>query len=343
MDVFKLRRRVISEEYARYVSGFVEIRDPKIRALVDDAFTRGVLWPDALLQLNPSFEYGAPIDELIRLGQLHEGCRAIFRRKPTRTSDDGPIDLYVHQVEGILKARAGRNYVLTTGTGSGKSLSYIVPIVDHVLRNGTGRGVQAIIVYPMNALANSQEKELEKFLRHGFATPPVDVRVYTGQQDRGEKDDVRVLRPDVLLTNYVMLELMLVRPEEAPLIEAASDLRFLVLDELHTYRGRQGADVAMLVRRVRERCGGEQLRVIGTSATLAAEGTWEEQQREVARVASQIFGAPVEPQDVIGETLRPVTGGAEDPSAEALRACVDAGTVPSSPEAFCRFPLAAWI
>lgn len=343
MDVFALRHRVISEEYAHYVAGFVEIRDSKIRELVDDAFRRGALWPDALLQLNPAFEFGASIDALIANGTLHEGCRAIFRRKPAPQLDDGPIALYQHQVEGILAAREGRNYVLTTGTGSGKSLSYIVPIVDQVLRNGPGRGVQAIIVYPMNALANSQEKELEKFLRHGFASPPVNVRVYTGQQERAEKDDVRTQRPDILLTNYVMLELMLTRPEEAPLIESARDLRFLVLDELHTYRGRQGADVAMLVRRVRERCGQQHLRVIGTSATLAADGTWEDQQREVARVASQIFGATVAPRDVIGETLRPVTGGDEDPTPETLRVCVDRGSVPEDVEAFCGYPLAAWV
>ena len=65
-------------------------------------------------------------------------------------------------------AQTGVNYVLTTGTGSGKSLAYIVPIVDHVLRRGSGRGVQAIVVYPMNALANSQEGELTKFLKLGY-------------------------------------------------------------------------------------------------------------------------------------------------------------------------------
>src|SRR3546814_2671222 len=72
-----------------------------------------------------------------------------------------PLRLHKHQVDAIRQAAAGQNYVLTTGTGSGKSLSYIVPIVDHVLRRGTGKGIQAIVVYPMNALANSQEKELE--------------------------------------------------------------------------------------------------------------------------------------------------------------------------------------
>src|SRR6185437_10683313 len=101
------------------------------------------------------------------------------------------LRLYQHQADAIRRARAGRNFVLTTGTGSGKSLAYIVPIVDHVLRNGTGRGVQAIVVYPMNALANSQEGELNKFLRIGTGgTPPVTFRRYTGQESDEQKREI---------------------------------------------------------------------------------------------------------------------------------------------------------
>lgn len=76
--------------------------------------------------------------------------------------------LHRHQADAYAAARRNENYVLTTGTGSGKSLSYIIPIVDYVLRNGSGRGIQAIIVYPMNALANSQYGELKKFLCDGY-------------------------------------------------------------------------------------------------------------------------------------------------------------------------------
>ena len=79
--------------------------------------------------------------------------------------------------------------MLTSGTGSGKSLTYIVPIVDHVLRNGSGRGIQAIGVYPMNALANSQAKELAKFLKKGYpeGKPPVRFACYTGQEKGAEQ------------------------------------------------------------------------------------------------------------------------------------------------------------
>jgi ATP-dependent helicase YprA (DUF1998 family) len=104
-----------------------------------------------------------------------------------------------------------------------------------------------------------------------------------------------------------MLEYLLTRPVDGAVIRAAQGLPFLVLDELHTYRGRQGADVALLVRRVRERCRAESLRCVGTSATMVGPGTFAEQQAEVARVASRLFGATVEPHNVIGETLRPAT------------------------------------
>ena len=100
-----------------------------------------------------------------------------------------------------------------------------------------------------------------------------------------------------------MLELMLTRPFEQALIKSAGGLSFLVLDELHTYRGRQGADVALLVRRVREACKSPQMLCVGTSATMASGGTYEEQRTEISKVATRLFGASVEPTSIIGETL----------------------------------------
>ena len=134
----------------------------------------------------------------------------------------------------------------------------------------------------MNALANSQLGELRKFLQHGYSDGkgPVTFERYTGQESDADKKRIMANPPDILLTNYVMLELILTRPEErATLVNAAKGLRFLVLDELHTYRGRQGSDVAMLVRRVREILNPETLQCVGTSATLAGAGTYADQQQ----------------------------------------------------------------
>jgi ATP-dependent helicase YprA (DUF1998 family) len=345
MDVFDLRARVV-DEYAKYVRSFLQIRQPETHAFVDEYLGSGRLWPAPLVQLNPSFKPGASIDALVAEGVLHPECKRIFQRGKTPERLGTPLRLHQHQEDAIRVARTGASYALITGTGSGKSIAYFVPIVDHVLRAGPGRGIRAIVIYPMNALANSQVGELEKFLCHGYphGRGPVTFARYTGQESQAERRRILEHPPDILLTNFVMLELILTRPDEAALVQAARSLEFLVLDELHTYRGRQGADVAMLVRRVRERCAAPTLRCIGTSATLATEGTHAERQAAVAQLVSRLFGQEVRPEHVIGETLeRAITRPA--PTPEELRAALqeDPTAYPTEFAAFSQHPVAAWI
>jgi Lhr-like helicase len=353
MDAFEVHRRLISD-YQQFTEGFVDIQDSGIRDSVEDQSARGAQWPAPWLSLNPSFESGGRIDELTRGGVLHPECERIFREKQDQEDvGKASITLHRHQREAIEVARSRRSYALTTGTGSGKSLSYIVPIVDRVLREGSGRGVRGIVVYPMNALANSQVEELRKFLSFGYGgKPPVTFERYTGQENAAEHARILEDPPDILLTNYVMLELLLTRPEERErLVSAAAGLQFLVLDELHTYRGRQGADVALLVRRVRDACQAhESLQCVGTSATMSSGGTVEKQREDVADVASRIFGTAVAPQDVIVETLIRATTvrGAEKPAlAAAVRARGgaedDDPVLRSGYDALRSDPLASWI
>lgn len=345
MNVFDLRTRVV-DEYAAYIASFIEIRDRRIRAQVDAELAGGLLWPDALLQLNPNFEPGASLDKLVADGLLDTRCRQIFTAVQ-EGRDPVPLRLHRHQVDAIQMARAGASYVVSTGTGSGKSLTYILPIVDHVLRTGSGKGIRAIVVYPMNALANSQLLELRKFLSRD-GQPAVTFRRYTGQESDEERKEIVASPPDILLTNYVMLELLLTRPFEQPIVQAARGvLQFLVLDELHTYRGRQGADVALLVRRVRYLAANPALQCVGTSATMAGGGTFAGQQAQIAAVATRLFGTTVAPQAVIGETLRRVTPepALADPLfVEKLRSRVQAATPPSEEfSAFCADPLCSWL
>jgi len=349
MDAFELRERLI-EDYGSYVRSFIRVRDPEIRRRVDEELDGGLLWPEPLIQLNPAFEPGEYIDELVKQGLLHEGCEAIFRGGKEKDPRGKRLRLHKHQADAVRRARTGESYVLTTGTGSGKSLAYIVPIVDHVLRRGSGKGIQAIVVYPMNALANSQTKELEKFLHAGFpvGSPPVTFARYTGQESEDQRNQIIANPPDIILTNYVMLELVLTRPREDTLVRRAEGLRFLVFDELHTYRGRQGADVAMLSRRVRDRVGDHNLLCVGTSATMSSEGTFQQQQAEVARVASQLFGSTVRPENVIGETLRRATKtrDVDDPAFRkdlAARVGDDRRTPAVGYDSFISDPLSIWI
>lgn len=312
MDIFQVHKDLI-DDYKSFTTSTVAPRDPRVNQLVTEELAEGKQWPEPWLSLNPMFAAGGSIDQLVAEDLLHPECSKIFRPKANVTDvGTSPITLHRHQREAIETARSGKSYVLTTGTGSGKSLAYIIPIVDRVLRQERRPGVKAIIVYPMNALANSQVGELEKFLLYGYGEghEPVTFARYTGQE-QGEKREA-ILRnpPDILLTNYVMLELMLTRPEERrKLVGAAKGLQFLVLDELHTYRGRQGADVAMLVRRVRDACQSPDLQCVGTSATMASAGTEADRRRVVAEVASNLFGTQVTADRVIGETLDRATNG----------------------------------
>jgi len=348
MNVFNLRNQLI-EDYSSYIDSFIQIRDEQIHAYVDQQLSSGLLWPEALVQLNPAFQPGLRIDELVDEGILDKRCKSIFRRKSEENPVGDDLRLHKHQEDAIRIAQLGKNYILTTGTGSGKSLAYIIPIVDYILRHGSGKGTQAIIVYPMNALANSQMGELRKFLSLGSPDnkSPVTFERYTGQESDDEKKRIMSRPPDILLTNYVMLELILTRPEERKtLVNAAQGLRFLVLDELHTYRGRQGADVAMLVRRVRNVLDATSLQCVGTSATLAGAGSLEEQRQEVAEVASILFGDKVQPEHVIAETLQRSTD--EFPLTDAsfiaaLRKRIESQFVPVSYPDLTHDPLASWI
>ena len=350
MDVFEVHDQLI-EDYRAFTSGFVDVRERRLRAFVQAELNEGTQWPPAWLSLNPSFASGGAISDLRDAGLLHPECVKIFRTKNDR-SDPGAreLTLHRHQREAIETARRGVSYVLTTGTGSGKSLGYIVPIVDQVLRArdtaGMTRSVKAIVVYPMNALANSQVGELEKFLRFGYPVggEPVTFARYTGQESDEERKRILAHPPDIVLTNYVMLDLLMTRPQEREhLIHAARGLRFLVLDELHTYRGRQGADVALLVRRLRQATGATEMQCVGTSATMISGDNLDEQRRAVADVASRLFGTSIYPTDVIGETLTRATTGAT-PTAQILTTAVRAGgTKATSYADLIGDPLAAWI
>ncbi len=344
MDVFDFRDQLVND-YRDYTKSFVDIRDQRIRKHIDDALDAGQLWPDPMVQLNPAFESGGTITELVASGSLHPSCEQIFRIGKEK-GPGSPLRLHRHQRDAIQAAGESANYVLTTGTGSGKSLSYIIPIVDHVLRHGTGKGIKAIVIYPMNALANSQLEELKKFLDAGDGKPAVTFDRYTGQEDDTKRNQLKSSPPDILLTNFVMMEYILTRPDDQPILCAAEGLRFLVLDELHTYRGRQGADVAMLVRRIRDRLARGPLQCVGTSATMASQGTSEDRKLVVARAASRLFGAEVRAEHVIGESLRRVTQARDWETASArddLKTEVLAAQPLDGFTAFLASPLASWI
>jgi len=299
----------LTRSYERFSRSFTSIRAYDLRDETDAQYTAGRFWPQALLSLNPEYLPGATVTELAAKGRLDEATGEIFRFGET------PLRLYRHQEQAIAKANAGKSFIVTTGTGSGKSLCFFIPIADRILRarrRGEPRRTSAIVIYPMNALANSQIKEIGKFIANSGLPEDMKPRVcrYTGQESAEERQEIAANPPDILLTNFMMAELLLTRQNEIDrkVMENARGLDFIVLDELHTYRGRQGADVAVLVRRLKDRCSPDRSPVcIGTSATMANEGAVEHRAEAVASVASRLFGISLGADDVIDETLKRVT------------------------------------
>ncbi len=343
--IFDLHSAVLAD-YRDFVCSFFLIADARARAFVDQALeAEGHLWPEPLVQLSPSYAPGPTVDELARAGRIALETARIFCLE-----DGSPFRLYHHQEEAITKALAGESFVVTSGTGSGKSLCYFLPIIDNLLRHpDTGGRAAALVIYPMNALVNSQFQSLqvlkERYERTFGRSFPVRFAKYTGETTDTRRDEIRQNPPQILLTNYVMAELLLVRPEDQRFLGQIAEpgLRFLVFDELHTYRGRQGADVAMLVRRLKERCAAANLVHIGTSATMVSrpDASAEERRQSVAHFASRFFGHRFGPEHVIEETLMPFTEGGL-PTAEELQAAV--GTpLPGDLSALRRHPLMRWL
>jgi hypothetical protein len=198
--------------------------------------------------------------------------------------------LYAHQAEGIRSIVEGADTIIATGTGSGKTEAFLFPVVDHCLRH-PGEGVKALIVYPMNALANDQLRRLGDLIaaarsegaivRYGSFTglTPKNAedsdRILPPAYPLGDghvlyRDDIRRDPPDILITNHVMLDRMLTSAADRAIFErSAATLHFVVLDELHTYRGNNATHLRGLLRRLRHTLN-ERPVFVGTSATLTS-------------------------------------------------------------------------
>lgn len=299
-NIFDLHNDILSD-YKLYIDSFINIADKRILDTVQNEFNSGNFYPEPLIQFNPSFESGGKVEDLVNEEILVKDFNDIFYDNSGET-----WSIYKHQKEAIIKGNEGKGFVVTSGTGSGKSLTYISTIFNYLFKNPNKRGIKAIIVYPLNALINSQELALNSFeenykkrTRNNF---PFTFAKYTGQEKQEDRDKIIANPPDILLTNYMMLELLMVRKTDEGLRRSfLESIEYLVFDELHVYKGRQGADVSLLIRRIKSAAKNNIL-CIGTSATMAS-GTIEEQKDEVAKVASRFFDANFYPENIIVESL----------------------------------------
>ena len=332
LDIFQLRKTVV-DEYQDYVQSFINIHDDRIQTYVDRQLAQGELWPDPVLQLNPAYQMAETLADLAAQQLITPETAKFF----------GPaLQLYRHQRRAIELGLKAESCIVTTGTGSGKSLAYLIPVIDQIFRNDPGNhNVRALLIYPMNALINSQLQALERYQEENCPDSPIRFARYTGETKSAERQQIHDDPPHILLTNYVMAELMLQRPTERDMLRTATrELRTLVMDELHFYRGRQGADVAMLARRLQQQ-GNPPIQVIGTSATMSSGASPTKQREEIAALATKFFGQQIPADHVIGETLDRIAKAAA-PAGKALRDAVQAPKPEPTADAVANHPLAAW-
>lgn len=339
-NIFTLHQSILSD-YKSYINSFLNIADKRILDVVNKDFELRTLYPEPLIQFNPAFESGGKVEDLINKNILVKEFNNIFY------DDAGKSWLiYKHQEESIIVGNEGKGFVVTSGTGSGKSLTYISTILNYLFKNPDKKGVKAIIVYPLNALINSQEIALKQFAdnyekRTGYSFP-FTFGKYTGQENKEKREMLKANKPDILLTNYMMLELLMVRKDDADLRNSfLENMQYLVYDELHVYKGRQGADVSLLNRRIKAAATNKNIICIGTSATMTS-GSVEEQKKIVAGVATNFFDSKFNPDQVIIESL---TYSTKDiiPNSDALKKAVENSMLSGPLELLLNNPIAIWL
>jgi ATP-dependent helicase YprA (DUF1998 family) len=333
MDAFKVHDQIVSD-YKSYLNSFLNIKDERIKQYVEDELEKDSFLPEPLIQFNPPYKEAAEsLDDLYRNEVIHKVLYDTI----------GNFKLYKHQVEAIkLGVEEKKSFVVTSGTGSGKTLTYLATILNNILQRNQHKddGIKAILVYPMNALINSQEFELKKLSAQYLNNQlPYDQRIrelsdkninddiktleektglqfpvtfarYTGQESPEKRKQIQNQNPDIILTNYMMLELAMTRPgEEWMRSSLEKSLEYLVLDELHTYRGRQGSDIALLIKRLKG-LSNKEVTSMGTSATMASGSTREDRKQAVAGIASKIFGENFDNSQVVEETIGLTTNAA---------------------------------
>ncbi len=323
----------IKDEYVGYIATSFHIANREYADQFREALQgEGEMAKGPYLDVTDSYKAGKSLEQLIEEGEASPLFRSLEGGIP-----DGEKELqierplYLHQEAALRQYNQGRNMVVTTGTGSGKTECFLIPVIDSLLREaeaGTlSPGVRAIIIYPMNALANDQMKRFRALLKN---YPDITFGVYNSSTRQGEEDGIaeygKVYKdeggyplkplenevvsrdrmqeapPHILVTNYAMLEYMMLRPKD-DLVFSRAKLRFLILDEAHVYRGATGMETSLLLRRLKARIS-DPARVmhILTSATLGGR----EADDDIVKFAETLCGAAFDREDIIrAQTAEP--------------------------------------
>lgn len=318
----------ISQKYTDYLQSMFFVKDQDIYKQVNSILSeRGKFIKGPFIEITPPFVGGASLETLISEG--------VISKEFYKIKDEFPIDrnLYNHQEKAIRKiASEKKNIVVATGTGSGKTECFMIPIINELMREKEegilNDGVRALLLYPMNALVNDQLSRLRDMLKN---YPEITFGRYTGETLEKEKDAIQKFKtsnpdndilpnellsrermretpPHILVTNYAMLEFLLIRPDDNVFFdgELSDNWRFIVLDEAHTYKGAKGTEISMLLKRVKERVdkGNLEIRCIATSATL---GGGEDDYDLVVDFAKGLFTEPFLKDGIIESKRKDIT------------------------------------
>lgn len=279
------------------------------------------------ISMSDPYDKGATLAELADEGVVSREILKLENFHPNRS-------LYRHQEEAVRKTAAGGNLVVTTGTGSGKTESFLIPVINQLLKEkeaGTlGPGVRTLIIYPMNALVNDQIRRLRELLAQMEDEPKITFGRFTGETKEtfqeayakyAEIEDVktnplsdnelisreqmRQTPPNILITNYAMLEYLLLRPGDNIIFSEgyAPFWQYIVFDEAHSYTGAKGIEVASLVKRVKAMLGRQDIKFILTSATLGDEKA----NKEIIRFAHNLCNADFTDDSIVRAYVKKVT------------------------------------
>lgn len=330
--------RHIRDNYIRYLKTIKTFQNDWFRKQFAAAIEeKDALVKGPLVESSPPFVKTKSIKDLVEEGLLSSGFRSLC-------SASLPYErqLYKHQEVAIRKILSGRNVVISTGTGSGKTEAFLIPILQHLLEEkqaGTlsQPGVRALLLYPLNALANDQMKRLRRVLSD---CPEIIFGRYIGEtEDEPKKaeelfediypeeprvenellsrEEMQETPPHIFLTNYAMLEYLLLRPADSRFFDGETGRywKYIVLDEAHVYDGARANEIGMLMRRLEQRVVGcnveSKIQAIATSATI---GGGKDDFPAVAQFAQGLFNVPFSydtedptQQDVIESTRKPAS------------------------------------
>jgi len=318
INPFKIKKG-LETRYLQYLKTLFPISNQEIKSSFNEQLASGEFIRGPFIEITPPYEKGESLQSLINEGILSE----YFSRFPKGVF---PETFHYHQSEALKKIiLENKNIVVASGTGSGKTESFLIPIFNTIFsQHVNGRiedGVRALILYPMNALVNDQLDRLRKILQH---CQEITFGRYTGEtpesklsglsqykrihgnsaeplpNERISREEMRLHPPHIFLTNYAMLEYLLLRPEDNVFFsgEHAKYWKYIVIDEAHIYSGAKGLEISMLLRRLKDQIVQSQegrITCIATSATLGGESS----KREVAKFAQQLFNEPFTEESIV--------------------------------------------